>query len=312
MKLPKTLEELHQPLSVANDELNNQSARVAALRSDTAIRVARIQSNRPEPGNQEENKLRDVLGQTRLPDVLSDVEQVTKNRIELTILTNGMPMRLSAVQREKDVASSKLCDLVASDHRELVKDVASSFSALHGSLTRYFDFLDAIENTGASTTALRPVFPTGFHPRDASGAIHWAIKEMRERPYRTERYSRGREVSNFIVIDTSAHDRMMKRYGSMLNRSRPHYASRSSVEGVALEGEALRYNEPILNDNEICSFEPGCFSASLRGSAPIHFQLDHSASRKTGINVQWPNTRRRQRSPRVSKSNSTASRTALT
>lgn len=176
----KSLEDLNPLLAPAITERDKESTIISALTADTMTRLARVRANRPDPGNRDENQRREVLGLGRLPDVLSDPEEIEKNRIELTIRRNKMPILCDAVQKQKDIASKLLCEEVAPDHTAHVKDVNKNLSGLHGSLTRYFDFLNNVENTGASTTALSPIFPTGLHPRDTSGIFHWTFKEMRE------------------------------------------------------------------------------------------------------------------------------------
>lgn len=81
-----------------------------------------------------------------------------------------------------------------------------------------------------------------------------------------------------IAIDTIARDRMMNKWGAYLGRGRPPQSSTGSIEDVALHGYALLYNEPLVYENEIWYFEPGCFRDSLMGSAPIYYQLDHDKS----------------------------------
>ena len=179
-KLPDDFEETYPPVGVARADLNNQSARIATLQTENIQRGARIRSNNTRPGNRDENMQRAILGQQLLPEVLSDNEQFAKNEAELAILVRGLPGKVGNLQREKDVASKTLCAMVADDHKALVKDVAANLSAFHASLTTYFDFLDKVEATGASTTALRPIYPNGLHPRDTYGTLHWTFKEMRE------------------------------------------------------------------------------------------------------------------------------------
>jgi HK97 family phage prohead protease len=85
-------------------------------------------------------------------------------------------------------------------------------------------------------------------------------------------------LKQLIVVDTTARDRMMNRWGGYLGRGRPLRSSTSPVEDVALHGYAMLYDEPLAYENEIWYFVPGCFRASLMGSAPIYYQLDHDNS----------------------------------
>ena len=75
MKMP-TLDEVHPPFAAAKAERDHQNERIELLTSDTALRNARIQSGKAEPGNQEENRQRAILGQPLLPEILSDQEKL--------------------------------------------------------------------------------------------------------------------------------------------------------------------------------------------------------------------------------------------
>jgi hypothetical protein len=180
MKIPKNLEEIHPPLADANRVANKVSARIMALKASTATIIERLHANHPEAGNVETNKARVLAGETPLPEVLPDHEQVNKNRSELSTLGNSMQISVGNVQREKGIASTKLGEAFASEHTAFVKEIASNLSTLHASHTAYVNFLDAFENTGASNTYLRPVWPNVGSPFDNSGAYHWTFKEMRE------------------------------------------------------------------------------------------------------------------------------------
>lgn len=87
---------------------------------------------------------------------------------------------------------------------------------------------------------------------------------------------------NYLAdIDTSAHDRMRLKYAGFFGRDRPARREKiEDVEDVSLTGYALLYNEPLIYDNEIWYFEPGCFTDALRRNDEIHFQLDHDSSQR--------------------------------
>jgi hypothetical protein len=181
MKRPTTLEEVHPPYAAANAMVNKLNADITTLKSSTAEIVARLNANRPEFGNVEANQARVFAGQPPLPEILPDLEQVRKNRSDLTRLDSARHIAVAKASVEKEVASRKLCDTIRPEHTALVKDLANKLSAFHASNMRYIEFLDSVENTGSSNTSLSPVWPSGFgHPKDTSGAFHWTFKEMRE------------------------------------------------------------------------------------------------------------------------------------
>jgi hypothetical protein len=176
----KTLEEVHPPLDAATTKLTRQSARAASLRANIIARNERVRLNQAVLGNKEENNRRAILGDELLPEVLSDREQEEKDRSELANLDRALPSTAGEVQRQRDIASAKLCAQVSPEYTALVKDFARDFAACHGALTRIYDFTDKIESMRASTTALNPISPNGLHPRETSGIFHWTFREMRE------------------------------------------------------------------------------------------------------------------------------------
>jgi hypothetical protein len=181
MKLPKTLEETFQPLAEATDVVNKINTRTHVLRASVALRNERLHTNNPEQGNVDTNKARAIAGLTPLPEILPDHEQIIKDRVELNQLAASMNIARANVDRQKALASAKLCEALTPEHTALVKDMAAKLSALHASHIAYVNFLDALQNTGSSNTHLRPVWPTTIgSPFDTSGTYHWTFKEMRE------------------------------------------------------------------------------------------------------------------------------------
>lgn len=180
MTLP-TLAEVHPPLTTAEAARNNVLARKQAKQTEAMTIAERIRNNVAEGGNVTANRLRVAMGDDPEPEVLPDAEQLNKVRSEINALTTVFPGVDGAYQREKSIASQKLCAAVAPDHTALVKDFASKLAALHASHIRYVGFLDAVESTQASLGSLRPVSPNalGF-PLDRSGAYYWAFAEFRE------------------------------------------------------------------------------------------------------------------------------------
>lgn len=180
MNLP-TLTEVHPPLIAMEAARNNVLAKKQAQQTEAMTIAERIRNNSPEGGNATANRLRVLMGETPEPEVLPDPEQLNKLRSEIDALNRGFPGIDGAFQREKSIASQKLCAAVAPDHTALVKDLASKLAALHASHIRYVEFLDAVESTQASIGSLRPVSPHALgHPRDKSGPYYYAFKEFIE------------------------------------------------------------------------------------------------------------------------------------
>jgi len=83
-----------------------------------------------------------------------------------------------------------------------------------------------------------------------------------------------------IVIDAAdmrIANRMASRYEKIYGRMRAAQkaAQNDRLQDIVLDGYGVLYNEPLVYENEIWIFEPGCFSQSLNSGREIHFQIDH-------------------------------------
>ncbi|MFC7700916.1 hypothetical protein ACFQX9_30070 [Bradyrhizobium sp. GCM10028915] len=180
MKLPD-LNSLHPPQAVAQADHARNYAEIAAMRSEAIVISQRIRDGVAQSGNVEQNRFRVMRGEAPETEVLADPERLANLRAQIEARVKASAAFDGALQREKAIASKKLCEALAPEHSELVVDIATKLTALHKAHTAYVDFLDAVEATGASTSYLRPIWPTALgHPKDASATYHWAFKEMRE------------------------------------------------------------------------------------------------------------------------------------
>lgn len=175
MKIP-TPAEVDSEIQRIESLKNNLSAEIA---KDTA--EARSIRSKPSlsPGTAAENRVRAILGEPQVPDISPDMVrlgELLKHLHDKKIAYDILDRRL---QDRKQSASRKVCEIVAPEHSKLAKRFAACIIDLHAAHTDYVRFCDAVTNTGASTTALQPVWPTHFgHPSDSSGAYHYALQDF--------------------------------------------------------------------------------------------------------------------------------------
>jgi len=76
-------------------------------------------------------------------------------------------------------------------------------------------------------------------------------------------------------------ERNHQRYAGIYERIRAYrMASTAANVALSIDGYAIVYDEPLLYDDEIWSFEPGCFSHSLRSNNEIYLQYDHDEGQR--------------------------------
>ena len=173
------------------EELNpvireNQSLRSAlhvegaAIRAEVATINARMRDT-PNPGTAVANRIRAKLGQALLPDTEPDLEMIKKLRINLHDVNSAIAILDSEIEKEKVIASRLVCKAVKSEVDRLGKSFAAAFASVYFSHSEYIEFLDKVEDTGASVASLGRVWPSALgHPRDKSGAYYYGFKEFLE------------------------------------------------------------------------------------------------------------------------------------
>jgi HK97 family phage prohead protease len=96
-------------------------------------------------------------------------------------------------------------------------------------------------------------------------------------------------VNYLVGIDTSAHDKMMAKYGRFLFRDRPPRSENENAEDepkLCIEGVAVIFNEPILNkEGEILVFERGCFNEHFSNRRRTEFWIAHDPSNVVGSTI---------------------------
>lgn len=145
------------------------------------VTAIRMRKDNPNNGTESANLVRSYLGEPLLPHQPHDEERLKELLPKLDALNKSVSALDEAIYKEKDRASRKLCEAVASDHRKAAMKFADAIINLHTTHTEYNDFLTQIEDTGATISPLNPVYPTYLgNPKDPSGPYYYFMKEFFE------------------------------------------------------------------------------------------------------------------------------------
>jgi hypothetical protein len=175
--IPKPTE-LNPRLSELQNKQRALHAEKTAKVAEAAIIRARIQDS-PSNGNSAENRVRAILGEALLPDTAPDMLRLQHLLQELDTINGAIGRLDSEIQKEHAVASRLVCETVKPEVTRLGKGFAKAFLQLHSAHSEYVRYLDAIEDTGASTTSLGRVWPNSLgHPKDLSGPYMYGLQEF--------------------------------------------------------------------------------------------------------------------------------------
>jgi hypothetical protein len=182
--IPKPAE-LNPRLSELEGKSNTLHAEKAAMVAEAAIIRTRIQQS-PSNGNVAENRVRKILGEPSLPDAAPDMTRLEQLLLKLDDLNRAIGILYGAIQKEKTVASRLVCEAVRPEVTKLGTAFARAFLALHAAQHKYHDYLDQIQDTGASVGSLPHVFISGLgSSRDRSGTFMYGTKDFIEAGYLT-------------------------------------------------------------------------------------------------------------------------------
>jgi hypothetical protein len=136
----------------------------------------------PLAGNDQENRIRALIGETApQATTVSDAERLDQLLRDLTDLNAAVLIIDAQIEAETRHASVKLCEAAGSEHSALARKFATKMIELHAAEVAYVQFLDSVENTGASLTSLARM-PRSFlgSALDSSGGYHHFLKECVE------------------------------------------------------------------------------------------------------------------------------------
>jgi hypothetical protein len=151
---------------------------ISALKTDCAVIRSRLQAATPNIGNQHENSVRKLLGKPVLSEALSDHDQLRANQKEIEVLSAAVSVLDKEILKQTREASDKLIESVKSEIVRLGSAFANAFADLREKHLEYDDFLDSLENVGASVGQFR-LKPNGLdHPKQPSGNYYYGLDEF--------------------------------------------------------------------------------------------------------------------------------------
>jgi chromosome segregation ATPase len=150
---------------------------ITNIKSQCAIIRARMQKS-PNPGNEHEIRLRELLGETPVAVSLADPEQLRALQKELEALTASVSILDREILAETSYANKKLIESVKSEIGRLGSAFANAFAELHARHLEYDQLIDDLEDVVASVGMFR-IRPNDLsHPKDRSGAYAYGLQEF--------------------------------------------------------------------------------------------------------------------------------------
>jgi hypothetical protein len=180
---PPNLESFSDNLPTLRAERNKRFVKIQPLKAECAEIRLRLQSGTPNPGNQEEVRLRALMGKEPIPLVLPDQEQLTTLLVTINHLNAEISTLDAEILKETSVANNRLIESEKARIGRLGSAFANAFAELHARHLEYDQLIDDLEDVGASVGQFR-IRPNGLsHPKDRSGAYAYGLNEFIDAGY---------------------------------------------------------------------------------------------------------------------------------
>jgi hypothetical protein len=142
-----------------------------------------MQKNNPHPGNDNEVRVRKLLGEEPVATTLPDQERLWQLLTELEDLGGATGVIDSAIVTETRIASNLLLEAVKPELLRFGGKFANAFLTLRAEHLEYNKLVDAIEDAGGNISTLR-VRPNGLSdPLDLSGNYPHGLREFADAGY---------------------------------------------------------------------------------------------------------------------------------
>jgi division protein CdvB (Snf7/Vps24/ESCRT-III family) len=151
--------------------------KITNIKSQCAVIRARMQDS-PSPGNEHEIRLREILGETPVAMSLPDPDQLRALQKQLEALNAAVSTIDREMLTETRYANNAFLESVRSEINRLGNAFANAFADLHSRHLEYDQFIDSLEDVGASVGQFR-IRPNGLsHPKDLSGSYAYGLREF--------------------------------------------------------------------------------------------------------------------------------------
>jgi hypothetical protein len=164
-------------LSTVRAKMAELQVEKARLKADGAVIRSRIQ-NAPHPGNEHERRVKEILGETPVAVELSDADQLRSLQRKIETIDAALAVLDAEFQKELRIVNNDLVVSVRPEIKRLGSKFADAFRDLHAAHLEFDDYIDDLENVGASVGQFR-IRPNGLsHPKDLSGSYAYGLKEF--------------------------------------------------------------------------------------------------------------------------------------
>jgi hypothetical protein len=182
MKIP-TPAELHPRIVELVSKRNILQAQKAAKVSEAAIIRARIQ-NAPSNGNEDENRVRAILGEAPVPTTAPDMERLDELLKDIHALNSAIGILDNEIHNQRNIGSRLVCEAIQPEVTKRAKAFAKALIDLHAANIEYDSYLDEVENTGTNISSLNRIFLSYLgSARDPCGAYHYSMRDFVDAGY---------------------------------------------------------------------------------------------------------------------------------
>jgi hypothetical protein len=179
MKTIPPLDSLSPRLAMLRIKREEKHEEIPPLKARCAEIRARLRSGGlPDLGNENENRVRAILGEEPLPSKLPDVDDLTQTLTKLDIVNSAISVIDRAILIEAQSASNKMYDSVKPEVMRLGQGLAKAYVDLHSAHLAFDQFVNDLEDAGGNVSTLR-IRPNGLsHPMDRCGAYFYGLREF--------------------------------------------------------------------------------------------------------------------------------------
>jgi hypothetical protein len=109
---------------------------------------------------------------------LSDRDQLQANLQKLEVINAAISTLDAEILKQSGLASARMIESVKSEITRLGSAFANAFAELHARHLDFDEYIDSLEEVGASVGQFR-IRPNGLsHPKDRSGAYAYGLQEF--------------------------------------------------------------------------------------------------------------------------------------
>jgi hypothetical protein len=137
----------------------------------------------PDPGNANERRVAEILGNQPVAVELPDAEQLLALQKKIEARNAAISILDSEIQKEERLASNALIESVMPEIKRRGTAFAKSCADMHGADLAFDEYLDELEGAGANVGQFRIRLNGMGSPRDLSGSYAFGLNEFIDAGY---------------------------------------------------------------------------------------------------------------------------------